>query len=75
MQGGCHDIELVGQGAYMYMQLLKCGMRVAGRELVYQTIPVRTIAFCTGIEYCRGKTATFPLPNDDLSKDQELLKS
>ena len=31
--------------------LLNCAMRVAGRELVYQTIPFRTIAFCTGIEY------------------------
>ena len=44
-------------------------------QLVYHTIPVQTIAFCTGIKYCRGKTATYPLPNDDLSKDQELLKS
>ena len=55
--------------------LLNWTMRIAGAELVYQTIPVRTIAFCTGIKYCRGKTATFPLTNDDLSKDQELLKS
>jgi hypothetical protein len=47
-----------------------------GREVVYlYTITVRTIAFCTGIKYCKGKTATFPLPNDDLSKDQELLQS
>ena len=61
---------------YYLENLLSCAMlRIAGHEAVYQTIPVRTITFCTGIEYCRGKTATFPLPNDDLSKDQELLKS
>ena len=50
-------------------------MRIAGDKLVYLTIPVRTIDFCTGIKYCRGKTATFPLPNGYLSKDHELLKS
>jgi hypothetical protein len=55
--------------------IVNCVIRVAGRELVYHTIPVRTIAFYTGIEYSRGKIAIFPLPNDDLSEDQELLKS
>ena len=55
--------------------LLNCAMWVAGAELVYQTIRVRTIAFCTVIKYYRGKTARFPLLNDDLSKDQELLMS
>ena len=54
---------------------VNCVIRVAGRELVYHTIPVRTIAFYTGIEYSRGKIAIFPLPNDDLSEDQELLRS
>ena len=56
-------------------EIVNCVRRVAGRELVYHTIPVRTIAFYTGIEYSRGKIAIFPLPNDNLSEDQELPKS
>ena len=59
----------------MYTDIVNCVIRVAGRELVYHTIPVRTIAFYTGIEYSRGKIAIFPLPNDNLSEDQELLRS
>ena len=54
---------------------VNCAIRIAGIELVYHTIPFRTIAFYTGIEYLRGKKATFPLSNDDLSEDQELLRS
>jgi hypothetical protein len=27
---------------------------------------------CSGIEYSRGKIAIFPLPNDNLSEDQEF---
>ena len=55
--------------------LVNCVIRVAGRKLVYHTIPVRTTAFYTGIEYSRGKIAIFPLPNDDLSEDQGLPRS
>ena len=55
--------------------IVNCVIWVAGRKLVYHTIPVGTIAFYTGIEYSRGKIAIFPLPNDDLSEDQGLPRS
>ena len=56
-------------------EIVNCVIRVTGRELVHHTIPVRTIAFYTGIEYSRGKIAIVPIPNDDLSEDQELRRS
>ena len=57
---------------YRYFSIVNCVIRTVGGELVYHTITVSTVHLSHGNRYSRGKTAIFPVPDDDISEYQEL---